>query len=98
LIGSGAWTDAVLALIEMELRNGRFAGSPMTRASGTARYRARASFPNGSINRSNPVTKICRWRFGARSSTPTHGCAVEQDQRSYRAARRERALPTGLLR
>jgi len=49
LIGSGAWTDAALALIDLELRYGRFAASPMTMASGIARCRASVSCPIGSI-------------------------------------------------
>ena len=70
LLQSGAWTEAALALIDLELRNGSFAGSPMTRANGIARYRASASFRNGSMRRSKPITRIWRWRSSTPSSTP----------------------------
>ena len=62
LIGSEAWTDAALALIDLELPQWQVRRIAMTKANGIARSRASASFRNGSINRSKPIMPICRWR------------------------------------
>ena len=59
LIQTGAWTDAALALIDLEL--------PLWQVRRIAYdegewYCANASCPIGSIDRSRPVTPIWRWR------------------------------------
>ncbi len=62
LIQSAAWTDAALALIDLELPMiGKCAAWLMTKANGIARCRASANCRNGSTSRSKHDTPTWRW-------------------------------------
>src|SRR5262249_44036731 len=71
LIAAGAWTDAALALIDLELPLWHIRRLAMTRANGIARCRASASFPIGSINASRRGMQTWRSRSSVLSSKPS---------------------------
>ncbi len=83
LVDAEAWTDAALALMSSSCRCGRSAASPMTRANGTARFRANANCRIGSTPRSKPATQILRLRC----------CRLSSKSRRWPWTCRGRAFP-----
>lgn len=88
LIRSGAWTDAALSLIDLELPLWHLRRIAYARASGTALCRANANCRTGSIVRSKAVIRIWRlpsWALSSRLSAPARPRA-EPASRPSRAA------------
>ncbi len=84
LIQSGAWTDAALALIDLELPQWKVRRIAYDGGEWYCALSRERELPGSGAG------DLERLRRGA-----TRYCAVKQDQRSHRAARRERAPRTG---
>ncbi len=99
LIQSGAWTDATLALIDLELPQWqvrRIAYDDGEWYCALSRERELPEWLDQSIEARHADLALAI--LSAFVDAQRVSCAVEQDKRSHRAARREPALRAGLLR